>query len=159
MLLNFRPISFEDWEPVKHIYESGISTGIATFQTSAPTWEEWDLSHHSFCRIHAKKEGKIVAWAALSPVSKRAVYKGVAEVSLYVHPDFRGQHIGEQLFIELISQSKLQGIWTLQSSIFPQNMGSLKLHQKVGFRIVGNREKIGQRNGVWHDNLLLEKRF
>ena len=148
-----------DWTDVRSIYEAGIATGHATFQTGAPTWEEWDRNHLATCRIVAKNSrDQIVGWAALSPVSSRPVYAGVAEVSVYVAPEARGQGIGGKLLRELIQQSEDDGRWTLQAGIFPENEGSLALHQSCGFRIVGRRERLGQLSGVWRDVILLERR-
>ena len=147
-----------DWPAVKNIYELGLATGNASFQTAAPAWEEWDNSHLKHSRLVGKTGDNIVGWAALTPVSGRCVYAGVAEVSVYVHPDSRGQGIGEKLLEALISESENGGIWTLQAGIFPENTASLRVHEKTGFRQVGVREKIGQMNGKWRDTVLLERR-
>jgi L-amino acid N-acyltransferase YncA/protein-tyrosine-phosphatase len=146
------------WIAVKNIYEEGIATGNATFQTVAPSWEEWDKSHTEHSRIVAIIDDIIVGWAALTPVSSRCVYAGVAEVSVYISPSYRGKGYGEMLLLELIKQSEANGIWTLQAGIFPENVGSIKIHEKCGFRIVGKREKIGKMNDNWRDNLFLERR-
>lgn len=147
-----------DWEHVKLIYEKGIATGNATFQTSAPSWEEWNNSHLQRCRIIAEEDGKVVGWAALTSVSSRCVYAGVAEVSVYVDPAQSGKGIGSKLLEQLIELSEVDGIWTLQAGIFPENISSLKIHEKNGFRILGTREKIGKQNGIWRDTVLLERR-
>jgi L-amino acid N-acyltransferase YncA len=147
-----------DWEAVKEIYEEGIATGNATFQQSAPTWEEWDSSHLPHSRIVAKEDNKILGWAALTPVSGRCVYAGVAEVSVYVSDKARGKGLGKQLLQKLIEESEANGIWTLQAGIFPENTPSVKIHEACGFRIFGTRERIGKMNGVWRDNLQLERR-
>ena len=147
-----------DWEDVKSIYEKGIATGNATFQTSAPAWNEWDSSHLATCRIVAEEDGKVFGWAALTPVSSRCVYAGVAEVSVYVDPALSGKGIGLTLLNELIVLSEAEGIWTLQAGIFPENFGSLRIHEKAEFRTLGVREKIGKQNGVWRDTVLLERR-
>lgn len=147
-----------DWDSVKSIYEKGIATGNATFQTSAPTWEEWDSSHLGTCRIVVQESGKVVGWAALTPVSSRCVYAGVAEVSVYVDPEQSGKGIGLSLLEKLVALSEVEGIWTLQAGIFPENIGSLRIHEKAGFRMLGVREKIGKQNGVWRDTVLLERR-
>ncbi|WP_035179345.1 GNAT family N-acetyltransferase [Alkalihalobacterium bogoriense] len=148
----------EDWNLVKKIYNEGIATGNATFQTEAPSWEEWDDSHLSECRIVAKLGEEVVGWAALSPVSSRCVYAGVAEVSVYVSQTKAGKGIGSQLLDCLIKQSEENGYWTLQAGIFPENLGSLQLHKKLGFREIGRREKVGKMAGIWRDVLLLERR-
>ncbi len=148
----------KDWEVVKSIYQKGIDTGIATFQLKVPEWEYWHQSHLETCRLVITENDEIKGWAALSPTSKREVYKGVCEVSIYIDPLVSGKGFGTFLFEELIKESEQQGIWTLQSKIFPQNTASLILHKKMGFREVGVREKIGQRNAVWYDNVLLERR-
>jgi phosphinothricin acetyltransferase len=150
----------EDWESVKDIYREGIETGQATFESEAPEWAGWDAKHLSFARLVAfTSTNEIAGWAALSPVSTRAVYSGVAEVSVYVAAGFRGQGVGSQLMKTLISESEQNGIWTLQSSIFPENAATLLLHQASGFRVVGRRERIGRTaNGAWRDTLLMERR-
>jgi phosphinothricin acetyltransferase len=154
-----RPLKKLDYEAVKRIYQEGIDTQLATFETLVPDWKDWDLKNLPFCRFVAVLDREIAGWVSLSPVSKRTVYQGVAEVSIYVGKDFRGQGIGKKMMKHLIEQSKKEGIWTLQSNIFSENETSLKLHLQSGFRIVGVREKIGQLNGVWKDNILLELRF
>lgn len=148
----------EDWEQVREIYLEGIATGDATFQKEAPSWEEWDNSHMLEYRIVARSEGKVLGWAALSPVSSRCVYAGVAEVSVYVSQISKGKGIGSVLLKSLIEKSEVNGIWTLQSGIFPENVSSLKVHYKNGFREVGRRERIGKMDGVWRDTILLERR-
>lgn len=147
-----------DWEQVSSIYHEGISTGNATFQTNAPTYDEWDSGHIKSCRLVAKIGDKIVGWAALSPTSSRCVYAGVAEVSIYVGLDYSKKGIGSLLLKRLIEESEQHGFWTLQSGIFPENISSLKIHQKNGFREIGRREKLGKMNGVWRDVVLLERR-
>jgi phosphinothricin acetyltransferase len=149
----------EHYAEVKRIYLEGISTGHATFQTTAPEWEEWNAAHLSHSRIVSTDEkGTISGWAALTPVSGRCVYAGVAEVSVYVSERFRGKGIGSILLNELILRSEQNNIWTLQAGIFPENIPSIQLHKNCGFRIIGTREKIGQINGVWRDTVLLERR-
>jgi L-amino acid N-acyltransferase YncA len=148
----------QHWEAVKTIYEEGIATGNATFQTAAPGWQEWDDAHLKSCRIIATENNEVLGWAALSPVSGRCVYAGVAEVSVYVAANARGKNIGSLLIKELISQSEQNGIWTLQSGIFPENKASISIHEKNGFRIMGYRERIGKMSNVWRDNLILERR-
>jgi phosphinothricin acetyltransferase len=148
----------EHWEEVKTIYEEGIASGNATFQTAAPAWQEWDNAHVKTCRIVATANGEVLGWAALTPVSGRCVYAGVAEVSVYVASRARGKNIGSMLLEELISQSEENGFWTLQSGIFPENKASISIHEKNGFRIIGYREKIGKMGDVWRDNIFLERR-
>ena len=147
-----------DWEQVRAIYLEGIRSGHATFETDAPSWETWDEGHHQFARLVMRDEEAILGWAALSPVSKRHVYCGVAEVTVYVSETARGQGIGRALLEALIQQSEQNGIWTLQASIFPENIASVQLHLRCGFREVGRRERIATLNGVWRDTLLFERR-
>ena len=147
-----------DWGAVRAIYVEGIATGNATFETAPPEWDRWDAAHLAACRLVAKVEGEILGWAALSPVSSRKVYAGVAEVSVYVGEQARGQGVGRALLQSLIEHSACNGIWTLQAGIFPENTASIALHQKAGFRVVGRRERIGCLNGQWRDVLLLERR-
>lgn len=154
-IINMEP---NHWQDVKDIYEKGIATGHATFQTNAPAWEEWDVSHLKNCRLIALSNGKITGWAALSPISSRCVYSGVAEVSVYIDPSLSGKGIGSLLLQELISKSEKEGIWTLQSGIFPENITSIKIHEKMGFRTLGIREKIGKQHGIWRDTVLMERR-
>ena len=153
-----QPLTAEHWPRVRRIYLEGIATGQATFQQDAPEWEAWDKSHLPHSRIVALKDGDVVGWAALSPVSARPVYRGVAEVSVYVGERFRGNGLGFQLLQELVLQSEQSGSWTLQASIFPENRASVRIHEKCGFRLLGRREKIGQLNGVWRDTVILECR-
>ncbi|MCL6571547.1 MAG: GNAT family N-acetyltransferase [Bacillus sp. (in: Bacteria)] len=147
-----------DWEEVKSVFLEGIASGNATFQTDAPSWENWDQGHLVDCRFVARTEGKVVGWTAVSPISSRCVYSGVAEVSVYVSKHVKGTGIGSKLLNNLINVSEHKGIWTLQSGVFPENISSLKLHHKFGFREVGLRENIGKMNGVWRDVVLLERR-
>ncbi len=146
------------WCDVREIYDAGISTGNATFEIHSPDWIAWDKAHLKTCRLIASNCGKILGWAALSPVSQRAVYAGVAEVSIYIAPGHQGLGIGDLLMKALITNSEMHGIWTLQAAIFPENEGSLRLHLKNGFRIVGTRERIGKMNGRWRDVLFMERR-
>src|SRR6185312_5375591 len=147
-----------DWEAVKQIYEEGIATGNATFQQQAPNWEEWNNDHLSHSRIIAKEDGTILGWAALTPVSGRCVYAGVAEVSVYVSDKARGKGLGKKLLQKLIEESEANNIWTLQAGIFPENVASIKIHNACAFRILGVRERIGQMNGIWRDTVLMERR-
>ena len=153
-----RQMVAEDWLSVAEIYKQGIATGNATFEEEVPPWEIWDKTHLKTCRMVAEINGKIAGWAALSPVSGRCVYAGVAEVSVYISENHRGQKLGAQLLEKLIQESELNNFWTLQAGIFPENEPSIRIHTALGFRIVGKREKIGELNGVWRDALLLERR-
>jgi L-amino acid N-acyltransferase YncA len=157
-LIEFRPMILSDWVSVAKIYKQGIESGNATFQQEVPSWEEWDSSHLKTCRIVAVIKDEIVGWAALTPVSGRCVYAGVAEVSVYVSNKYIGQKTGTKLLEKLIMESEKAGIWTLQAGIFPENEASLKIHTNLGFRLVGYREKIGKMNGVWRNTVLLERR-
>ena len=148
----------QHWGAVKTIYEEGIATGNATFQTAAPGWQEWDNAHVKTCRIIATENNEVLGWAALTPVSGRCVYAGVAEVSVYVATNARGKNIGSLLLKELITQSEQNGIWTLQSGIFPENKASISIHEKCGFRIIGFRERIGKMGNIWRDNVFMERR-
>jgi phosphinothricin acetyltransferase len=157
--MNIEPLQPQHFEAVKQIYALGIATGIATFQANVPVWEEWDESHLKTGRLVALDEdGHVLGWAALTPVSGRCVYAGVAEVSIYVHPHHQGKGAGKALLKALIAESEKQNLWTLQAGIFPENAASLKIHQQCGFRQVGYREKIGQLKGIWRDTILLERR-
>jgi phosphinothricin acetyltransferase len=148
----------EDWDAVKAIYEEGIATGQATFESTVPAWEEWDANHLQLCRLAARKGDRIAGWAALSAVSSRCAYGGVAEVSVYVAEEARGQGIGTRLLRALVQVSEREGFWTLQAGIFPENEASIHVHEKCGFRTVGRRERLGQMHGVWRDVVLMERR-
>lgn len=157
--IKIRSLTSEDYLMISKIYELGIQSGNATFETKAPAWAEWDQSHLATCRFIAIDEmGNGLGWAALTPVSGRCVYSGVAEVSVYVHPDSQGRGIGKMLLNELIEASEKQNIWTLQAGIFPENTASLKIHEQCGFRQIGYHEKIGKMKNVWRDTVLLERR-
>ena len=147
-----------DWPSVREIYEQGIATGHATFETDVPTWSEWNTSHLNTCRLVARQGNQTVGWVALSPVSGRRVYSGVAEVSIYVAASVRGRGIGRALLDRLVTASEREGVWTLQASMFPENTSSVRLHKACGFREVGYRERIGQMKGVWRDTILMERR-
>lgn len=146
------------WEEVRAVYSEGLSTGDASFETEAPEWERWDASHLVCCRLVALEGACVAGWAALSPVSTRKVYAGVAEVSVYVGARFRGMGLGRTLLSALVAESEADGVWTLQASIFPENVASVALHIACGFREVGRRERIAQRDGRWRDTVLLERR-
>ena len=148
----------QDWEFVRAIYLEGIETGQATFETEAPDWDRWDAGHSPQCRLVARSGDGVLGWAALSPVSRREAYAGVAEVSVYVAASARGRGVGGALMRALIEASERHGVWTLQSSIFPENHASVILHLKHGFREVGRRERIARHHGVWRDTVVLERR-
>jgi len=152
-----RDLQPNDWPAVRAIYEDGIRSGDATFETETPSWEGWDAAH-SELRLVAEREGVVVGWAALSPVSSRCCYEGVGEVSVYVAAAARGTGVGRELLDELIACSEQAGYWTLTAGVFPENEPSLRLHRACGFREIGVRERLGQLNGVWRDVVLLERR-
>jgi len=153
------PLTADHWPAVRAIYTQGIATGNAIFATNIPAWEEWDASHLPHSRLVAvADDGTVLGWAALTPVSGRCVYAGVAEVSVYVDPAAQGQGLGRQLLTALVAESEQHGIWTLQAGIFDDNHGSLRLHAGAGFRTVGYRERIGQLHGVWRNTVLIERR-
>ena len=158
MEIEIRSLRNEDWALVASIYLQGIETGNATFESDLPSWDHWDRSHSKSCRIVACLNGEIAGWAALSPVSIRQVYSGVAEVSVFVSDQYKGLKIGTMLLDNLVSMSENEGFWTLQASIFPENRPSISLHEKLGFRIVGIRERIGKMNSIWRDTVLMERR-
>jgi L-amino acid N-acyltransferase YncA len=147
-----------DWEQVRSIYLEGIATGDATFETEAPSWDKWNAAHISSCRLVARSGDTVRGWAALSPVSSRCVYGGVAEVSIYIGQRYRGMGLGRALLMALITESEKNGLWTLQAGIFPENQASIDLHKRCGFREVGRRERIGKMDGRWRDTVLLERR-
>ena len=152
------PLQRTDWDDVARIYAEGIATGDATFETEVPEWERWDAAHMPRHRLAATAGGRLVGWAALSPVSKRCVYAGVAEVSVYVAADARGHGVGATLLRALVASSEAGGVWTLQAGIFPENEASLRLHERAGFRVVGRRARLGRLHGAWRDVLLMERR-
>ncbi len=151
-------MSPDDWPVVARIYAEGIATGMATFETGVPAYPAWDASHLRVGRLVAEASGQLLGWAALSPVSPRAVYRGVAEISVYVDAGHRGLGTGSKLLEALIPLSEAHGFWTLQSGVFPQNAASIRLHEALGFRRLGYREKIAKRDGAWYDNILFERR-
>lgn len=147
-----------DWDDVRRIYAEGIATGNATLETEPPSWERWDGGHRPDARLVAREGGRIVGWAALSRISERCVYEGVAEVSVYVAADARGRGVGRRLLEELVRVSEDAGVWTLQAGIFPENAASVALHERCGFRVVGTRERLGRLRDRWRDVALLERR-
>ena len=148
----------EDWVAVRAIYLEGIATRNSTFEQSAPDWQTWDQGHLPSCRLVARAASEVLGWTALSPVSRRQVYAGVAEFSIYVAERARQRGVGAALLKALIEVSESEGIWTLQSGIFPENTGSLHLCRRFGFRVAGTRERIGCLDGRWRDVVLLERR-
>jgi phosphinothricin acetyltransferase len=147
-----------DWDQVCAIYRDGIAAGQATFETEAPSREQWDAAHHTFARLVARSDRRVFGWAALGPVSRRRCYEGVAEVSVYVAASHRGQGIGRQLLLAIITESERHGIWTLQGATFAENAASLRLQRSCGFREIGRRERIAQLQGIWRDTILTERR-
>lgn len=158
MNASIRIFEEKDWTSVSEIYAQGIATGIATFETKVPSYDVWNEKFIKTCRLVAVDGNQVVGFAVLSQVSKREVYKGVAEVTIYITESQRGKGIGKQLLDALVIESENDGFWTLQAGIFSLNHASIELHKKCGFRIVGLREKIGKRNGIWYDNVLMERR-
>ena len=158
MEVSIEEMTFADWPQVREIYLEGIATGDATFESTAPGWEEWDAGHLKRLRLIARQGENVLGWVAVSPVSGRCVYGGVAEVSVYVAEAGRGNGVGNALLEALVSGSEDEGIWTLQAGIFPENVASMRLHLGNGFREVGRREHIGKMKGVWRDTVLLERR-
>lgn len=152
------PLVAADWPRVREIFLEGIATRMATFETRAPSWEEWDAKYVRHSRLVLRAGDDVAGWAALLQVSKREVYAGVCELSIYVGERYRGLGIGSRLMTALIAESEANGIWTLQASVFPENEASVALHTRHGFRVVGRRERIAQLDGVWRDTLLLERR-
>jgi L-amino acid N-acyltransferase YncA len=163
MTVETQPVTIDDlrqehWSEVARIFADGIATGDATFETEVPSWEEWDRSHVPEHRFVALRDGAVVGWAAVSSVSDRCVYGGVVENSVYVDERARGQGVGRLLLERLVASTEAAGIWTIQTGIFPENHGSLAVHQRVGFEIVGRRKRLGKLHGTWRDVLLLERR-
>ena len=154
-----RPLEPEDYPAVANVFAEGISTGRATFETRVPTWEEWDAAHLSEHRFVAELDGELAGWVAVVPFSRRAVYRGVGEESVYVAERARGRGVGRALLEAVIESARNGELWTLQAGIFPDNVASLELHRRLGFREVGVRERIGQLDGAWRDVVLLELRL
>lgn len=153
-----REMQQSDSKSVLEIYRMGLETRNATFETTVPSWQEWDTKHLPHTRFVFEENGIVAGWAALSPFSTRNVYRGVAEVSIYVADGFRGKKLGSGLMEQVIISSELNDIWTLVSSVFPENEATLRLHKKFGFRIIGKRKRIAQLDGKWRDTILLERR-
>lgn len=159
MKIEIRKMLAADWPFVAEIYQQGMDTNLATFQSECPAYEQWDLAHLKACRLVVIVDGTVSGWAALTPVSSRCVYAGVAEVSIYISATARGKGLGKQLLAALVSSSEQERIWTLQSGIMQDNIASIRLHEVCGFRMVGYREKIGRdRLGVWRNTVLMERR-
>ena len=158
MDFSIRPMTPADWPAVRAVYLEGIASGNATFETEAPQWELWDAAHSAVCRLVAENADAVLGFAALSPVSARKVYAGVAEVSVYVSAQARGAGVGGALLRELVRASEAAGFWTLQAGIFPENHASLRLHEKCGFHVLGVRQRVGCLGGRWRDVVLLERR-
>jgi L-amino acid N-acyltransferase YncA len=158
MTVDIVPMTQQHWTSVSEIFAQGIATGNATFETSVSSWQEWDARHLPACRLVGLRGEEVVGWAALSAVSSRDVYRGVAEVSVYIAESARGQGIGAALLDKLIEESERNGIWTLQAGILAENVASIRLHEKAGFRVVGKRERIGCMYGIWRDTILMERR-
>ncbi len=159
-MVRLRSLEPADWPAVAAIYGAGIATGEATFDTAVPTWERWSsehLAHPRLVAVDGAGEG-VVGWAALSTVSDRCAYGGVAEVSIYVDPAATGRGVGSALLARLVADAEAAGLWTLQAGVFPENTASLSLHRRHGFRVVGTRERLGQLAGKWRDVVLLERR-
>jgi L-amino acid N-acyltransferase YncA len=154
-----RPLQPGDYPAVATVFAEGVTTGLATFETSIPSWEEWDAAHLAEHRFVAELDGEVVGWVAVVPYSRRAVYRGVGEESVYVAERARGRGVGRALLEAVIESARAGGLWTLQAGIFPDNAASLELHRRLGFREVGIRERIGQLDGVWRDVVLLELRL
>jgi L-amino acid N-acyltransferase YncA len=158
MVMNIRHMTPLDWPQVKDIYEEGINSKNATFETQAPPYEKWMEAAHPQCHLVAEEDNQVLAWAKVLFTSARPVYAGVGEVSIYVHPNAKGKGIGSKLLQKLITISELQGFWTLKAVIFPENIASINLHKKCGFRVVGTHEKMGKMDGIWRDNIVMERR-
>jgi L-amino acid N-acyltransferase YncA len=156
--VELRQLEHDDWPAVAEIYWDGMRDGLATFETEVPSWEAWNTAHLRGHRLVADLLGEVVGWAALSPASKRRCYLGVVENSVYIAREARGLGIGRALLEELIAGAEAAGIWTIQTSIFPENHASLALHERCGFRVVGRRERVAKRDGIWRDTVFLERR-
>lgn len=157
--ITIETLTAEDWPEARAIFEEGIASGISSLEQNAPNWEDFDRNHLTICRLAGYIDQNLAGWAALTPVSHRSAYAGVAEVSVYVSARYHNKGVGSFLMDKLIACSEDNGIWTLQSTIFPENKPSIGLHKKFGFRLVGYREKIAKnREGMWQDTILMERR-
>jgi len=156
--ITIAPMTEAHWPEVAAIYAEGIAAGDATFETEVPPWSDWDADHLPDQRLVALQDGVVVGWAALSPTSGRCVYRGVAEESVYIAERARGRGVGRALVEALIARAEEAGIWTIETGIFPENAASLALHERLGFRVVGTRERIGRMGDRWRDVILLERR-
>jgi phosphinothricin acetyltransferase len=156
--MTLEPVTPADWPEMVAIYKEGMATGVGTFETVAPSWDEWNAGRLPHSRLLARAGGRVIGWAALSPVSKRVCYAGVAEVGIYVAESARGRGVGRALLDALIASAEAHGIWTLQGATIAGNAPSIALQQRCGFRVVGRRERIAKRDGIWHDTVLLERR-
>jgi L-amino acid N-acyltransferase YncA len=157
-MATIEPMSDEDWPAVRAIYGEGIATGDASFDIEPPAWPEWDAGHLKSCRLVARQGGEVLGWAALSPVQRKSAYRGVAEGSIYVKRSAQRTGVGRALAEALVEASERAGLWTLEGWIFPENVASLELCLALGFRIIGVRERIGQREGRWRDVVVIERR-
>lgn len=157
--VNLRDMTPVDWPAVERIYAEGIASRVATFETATPSWEDWDAGHLATPRLVAESEGRMLGWAALSPVSRRTAYRGVAEVSVYVAARARRRGVGRALLEALLARADAAGLWTLQATIFAENVPSIRLHEKMGFRLVGRRERIARLDDRWRDTVVYERRL
>jgi L-amino acid N-acyltransferase YncA len=158
-MVTIRRLTETDWPAVARVYAEGLATGLASFETETPSWDEWDTSHLDAPRFVAETDGELVGWIAITPVFRRACYRGVVEHSVYVAREHQGRGVGRALLEALVAEAPAHGIWTIQTSVMAGNDTSLELHRRCGFREVGRRERIAQRDGVWHDTILLERRL
>ena len=158
-LVAIRPLVREDWGSVARIYADGLATGVASFETDVPAWNDWDAGHLAALRLVAELDGAVAGWLAVAPVSRRDCYRGGVEHSVYVDGAMRGRGVGRALLERLVADAPARAIWTIQTAVIASNEPSVRLHQSVGFRVVGRRERIAERDGVWHDTLLLELRL
>ena len=158
MAMRIDAMTADDWPDVRRIYEEGLATGVGSFETTAPSMEQWNAGRLPHSRLVAREDGAVLGWAAISPFSARACYAGVAEVGIYVAAAARGRGIGRALLEALIGSAEAHGIWTLQGATIAANTASLALQERCGFRVVGRRERIARRDGLWHDTVLTERR-